>query len=80
MPTIKPNDYMRAANNSNNIATLIRYNPKQFKSNLEKVNAANALLSLSKSSRKRKRSRSRNGGKTVKKRKSKRRKTRLGRK
>tara|TARA_Y100000389_G_scaffold186583_1_gene207087 strand:+ start:1362 stop:1592 length:231 start_codon:yes stop_codon:yes gene_type:complete len=76
MPTIKPNDYMRAANNSNNIATLIRYNPKQFKSNLEKVNAANALLSLSKSSRKRKRS----SGKTIKKRKSKRRKTRLGRK
>jgi len=76
MPTIKPNDYMRAANNSNNIATLIRYNPKQFISKLEQVNAANALLSLSKSSRKRKSS----SGKTVKKRKSKRRKTRLGRK
>lgn len=76
MPTIKPNDYMRAANNSNNIATLIRYNPKQFISSLEQVNAANALLSLSKSSRKRKSS----SGKTVKKRKSKRRKTRLGRK
>ena len=73
MPSIKPNNYVKTANDLRSIESLIRMNPKQFKDDLERVNAANTLVNMSK----RKRSRSR--GKTVKKRKPKR-KTRRGRK
>ncbi len=60
---IKPIHYALSANNKIFIEDLIRMDPEQFKSDLEKVNAANTLVRLSKSSRKRKRS----SGKTVKK-------------
>jgi hypothetical protein len=77
---------MRSANNTSNIADLIRRDPKQFSDDLERVYAANTLVNIRKieTARKRKRnrsrSRSRSRGKTVKKRKSKRRKTRRVRK
>ena len=66
---IKPIHYAISANNQIFIEDLIRKDAEQFKSDLEKVNAANTLVRLSKSSIKRKRS----SGKPVKK-KSKRRK------
>lgn len=77
MSSIKPNNYVKTANDLKSIESLIRMNPKQFEDDLERVNTANILVNMSKRKRKRKRSRSR--GKTVKKRKPKR-KTRRGRK
>ena len=81
---------MSTANDETSINDVIRTNPKKFYRLLKQVNAANTLVNIRKTETERKRkrnrsrsgtrSRSRNGGKTVKKRKSKRRKTRLGRK
>ena len=53
---IKPIHYAISYNNQIFIEDLIRKDVEQFKSDLEKVNAANTLVRLSKSSRKRKRS------------------------
>ena len=74
MPSIKPNNYVKTANDLRSTESLIRMNPKQFKDDLDSVIAANTLVNMSKRSR----SRSRSRGKTVKKRKPKR-KTRRGR-
>ena len=81
MSSIKPTNYVNTADDLRSIESLIRINPEQFKDDLERVNAANTLVNMSKSKRKRSRSRSRSRGKTVKKRKPKRKtKRRRGRK
>lgn len=74
MPSIKPSNYVKSSKYLKNIESLIRINPKQFEDDLKSVNAAITLVNMSK----RKRNRSR--GKTVKKRKPKRKKSRRCRK